>query len=429
MSLESRIAALAAAIGADIKALQAGGGGAVPTIKGVAACAVGRTEIYVITNYDSATAYTLSAIAGTVSRDGELIIYNAPATTGAGGFVVNGRSFAVAIIEPPILGIVLVATGGGSGTWQRVDENFAALDTSPSTFDSHPTYAGIASQIVDGQAMVKVPKYWIKAGFVPNGPYVGKRYWMISDQPAPGFEVHPAFMDAGSEIAQFWAGKYQGTNDGGTKLGSVAGVTPLVSIDLPTMQARATARNTGGVTGFALWDYYKLAAIQTLALIEMGGANSQALIGQGHVGGGAALAVDHAIVAQATWRGIVGLWGNAYQLIDGLRTNASGRYEIWDKIGNKTWVDTGVTAPATGVPVTFATASGANFDLGLLMLPATSSTVPSNGTTGDAFFSAASSFAYHGGYWSDGANAGLFWLAVNSTGLAHNALGGRLAKV
>ncbi|WP_248431483.1 hypothetical protein, partial [Escherichia coli] len=80
--------------------------------------------------------------------------------------------------------------------------------------------------------------------------------------------------------------------------------------DFPTMQTRATNRNTGGVTGFGLWNIYQLSAIQTLALIEIGGSDSQTLVGQGHVSGSSALAVDNATVAQASWRGIVGLWGN-----------------------------------------------------------------------------------------------------------------------
>lgn len=329
-----------------------------------------------------------------------------------------------------ILGIVLTATGGGAGSWQRVDENFGSITTTAATFANHPTYAGVIAQTIDGQAMVKVPKFYVKAGTVPSGTHAGKRYWMVSDQPAAGFALHPAFMNAGAPIDQFWVGKYQGTSDGGTKLGSVAGATPLVSIDFPTMQARAAARNTGGVTGFQLWNYYQLGAIQLLALIEMGGADSQALIGQGNVSGSSALAVDNATVAQATWRGIVGLWGNVWQMVDGLRTNASNQYEIWDNQGNKTWVNTGITAPVGGYPVTFASGSGSGFDLNTLLLPATSNTTAGNGTTGDYFYSAANCVAYHGGSWGSRANAGLFYLSVYySASNAYTDVGGRLAKV
>ena len=328
-----------------------------------------------------------------------------------------------------IIGIVCTATGGGAGTWQRVDENFAAITTTAATFNNHPTYAGVVAQTIDGQAMMKVPKYYLKTGTVPSGTYAGKRYWMISDQPVSGFTAHPAFMNAGVAIDQFWVGKYQGTTDG-TKLGSVAGLTPLVSIDFPTMQTRATNRNTGGVTGFGLWNIYQLSAIQTLALIEMGGSDSQTLVGQGHVSGSSALAVDNATVAQATWRGIVGLWGNVWQMVDGLQTDASSKYMIWDKNGNKTYKTTSLTAPASNYPITMATATGTDYDLSQVFAAETTNATAGNGTYGDYFYQSPSCVAYHGGNWSNGANAGLFWLDVGyAASISSTSIGGRLAKV
>ena len=328
-----------------------------------------------------------------------------------------------------VIGIALTATGGGSGTWKRVDENGANKVADAAFFNAHATYGGITGVTIDGQAMVKIPAFYVKAGTLASGPNTGKRYWMVSDQPLAGFSLHPAFMDAGAPIGQFYIGKYQGTTDG-AKLGSAAGLAPLVSIDFPTMQGRATARNTGGVTGFALWNYYQLQAIQLLAVIEMGGADSQTLIGQGNVSGGGALAVDSATVAQASWRGIVGLWGNVYQMVDGLQTDASSRYKIWDKSGNKNWITTGQTAPANGYPVTFSTDSGASHDLGVGFVPSTSDGTASNGSTGDYAYAAANCVAYHGGYWSGGADAGLFYLGVYySASSAGTGVGGRLAKV
>ncbi len=108
-----------------------------------------------------------------------------------------------------VLGIVLTATGGGAGTWQRIDENFNAITPTQATFNNHPTYAGVIGQTIDSQAMIKVPKFYVKTGTVPSGSYSGKRFWMISDQPLSGFVIHPAFKDGGSDIDQFWIGKYQ----------------------------------------------------------------------------------------------------------------------------------------------------------------------------------------------------------------------------
>ena len=92
-------------------------------------------------------------------------------------------------------------------------------------------------------------------------------------------------------------------------------------MDFPTARSEAYARNTGGVSGFRLWSYYDLAAIQMLASIEMGGLGMQSLIGQGRVSQSSAANVDASDVAQATWRGIVGLWGNVWQMVDGIKRN------------------------------------------------------------------------------------------------------------
>ena len=328
-----------------------------------------------------------------------------------------------------IIGIVCTATGGGAGAWQCIDENFNGIVTNTATFSNHPTYSGIIDQIIDSQSMIKVPKYFLRTGSVPSGIYAGKRYWLISDQPVAGFDVHPAFMNAGTQIDQFWVGKYQGTTDG-TKLGSVAGLTPLVSIDFPTMQTRAANRNTGGVTGFGLWNIYQLSAIQTLALIEMGGSDSQTLVGQGNVSGGGLLPVDNATVAQATWRGIVGLWGNVWQMVDGLQTDASSKYMIWDKNGNKTYKTTSLTAPAGNYPITMATATGTDYDLATVFAAETTNATAGNGTYGDYFYQSPSCVAYHGGNWGVGAHAGLFYLSVSDAASnSYPYIGGRLAKV
>ena len=328
-----------------------------------------------------------------------------------------------------IIGLALLATGGGSGTWARIDENGATKITDSAFFSSHQTYGQIQDVTIDGQAMVKIPAFYVKAGTIAAGPNAGKRAWWISDQPAAGFTLHPAFMSAGAPIGQFWAGKYQGTPDG-SKLGSKAGVTPLVSIDFPTMQARAAARNVSGVSGFQLWDYYQLSAIQLLAAIEMGGANSQALIGQGNVSSGAVQNVDSTTVAQATWRGIVGLWGNVFQMVDGLRTDASKRYEIWDKHGNKSYINTGATAPANGWTVSLSANAGTDHDLGPLFVPATTGTTEANGTTADYSYANPSCVAYHGGIYGTGSSAGLFFLYVGSAAsYSTTAIGSRLAKV
>ena len=328
-----------------------------------------------------------------------------------------------------VIGIAMLAQGGGGGTWARVDENGATKVTDASFFSSHATYGAIQDQVVDSQNMVRIPAFYVKRGTIASGANVGKKAVWISDQPATGFTLHPAFKNAGADLTQFWVGKYQGTTDG-SKLGSKAGLVPLVSIDFPTMQARAAARNTSGVSGFALWSIYQLSAIQTLAMIEMGGADSQALIGQGNVSTSAAQAVDSALVAQATWRGIVGLWGNVWQMVDGLQTDASNKFKIWDRNGNKSYMTTTRTGPGSGYVVAMAEDAGTDYDLRDIFAPATIDGAAGNGSYGDYVYSAANSVAFHGGSSGNGSNAGLFSLLVtNPASNAGAAVGGRLAKV
>ena len=331
-----------------------------------------------------------------------------------------------------VVGIALVSAGATSGSWARIDEDGNAKSTDAAFFSAHPTYAGIVDQTIDSQAMVKVPAFYIKTGLVASGAYVGKKAIWVSDKKETGFELHPAFKNAGSDLAQYWVGKYQGSNAAGNKLASVAGVAPLVSIDFPTMQARANARNAGGVTGFSLWNIYQLSALQMLALIEMGNPDAQTLIGQGNSSSSAATSVDASPTSQASWRGIIGLWSNVWQMVDGLQTDASRKYKIWDKQGNKTYITTNQVAPlaSASYPVTMSVDAGANYDLSQVFLPATIDASASNGTYADAFWSAANCVAYHGGYWDLGANAGLFCLAVDhAASYSSTTFGGRLAKV
>jgi hypothetical protein len=175
-----------------------------------------------------------------------------------------------------------------------------------------------------------------------------------------------------------------------------------------------------------------------LASIEMGGLDMQSLIGQGRVNQSSAANVDASDVAQATWRGIVGLWGNVWQMADGIKRNG-GNWWRWqyNVPGNTTtsdfatgYVNTGRSAlNASGYPVTFDTtllAAG-------VIVPATVDGTASNGSTGDYFWSNTNTddrIAYHGGHWADGASAGLVSLNVGHVPPgASSLLGARLAKV
>lgn len=220
-----------------------------------------------------------------------------------------------------ILAVCQTTTGAAGKTFQRVDVAGNAFVGNPA-FASHPVYAGIKEQVIDGQYMIGFPKCFVKREILAAGQFTGKDCRAISDIAHPGFEVHPAFLakDGVTALDMIWVGKYQAIADGSNKAGSKPG-SCLVSIDFPTMQARCAARNSGGVAGFHLWNIHEWALIGLLMLVEYAGTDFQTLIGRGHVDNSPSgvQANNHATVAQASWRGLVGLWGNIWQMCDGLR--------------------------------------------------------------------------------------------------------------
>jgi hypothetical protein len=332
-----------------------------------------------------------------------------------------------------IIGVVCTDPNVAGGTWVWIDKDGAAITPAGGYFDSHPVWGDMATQTIDGQSMVKIPKFYTKTGIVASGTYSGKPARWIADKPADGFALHPSFLDGGVEIDQFWYGAYQSSSDG-TKMQSVGGVLPAVDKDLPTFQGEAAARNTGGVEGFMLHSLYQWSAVQWLYLVENKSTDSQTATGEGRVNESAAANVDATDVAQASYRGMVGLWGNVRQWMDGLKTDGT-QICVWDRNGNKTWVETGQTrTAATGTiyPTAFMTASDTGYDFGDFFIGDSGDAAGDAAMVPDAqYFNEASVYVpCVGGGWSHGADAGL-WIVncAYASSYSHTNLGARLAKV
>lgn len=318
-----------------------------------------------------------------------------------------------------IIGIVF---GKKKTPWQRIDGSDSAVESF--SFDDHPVYAGIADELIDGQHLVRIPAFYYRSGVVESGAFQGKKAIWISDRAEPGFTLHPAFKQTGADLPHFWVGKYQGTVDD-LGLGSQPDRMPLTRIDFPTMQKAAQR----GGDGFQLWSIYQLGAIQLLALIELGTADARSVLGDGHVHGGGVQLVNDERVAQATWRGIVGLWGNVFQMVDGLQTDDQCCYRIWDADGSGSYVATGAEAP-DGWLHRRHDATGEGFDLGAVFLPKKTQDDREESAYRCYTWSYANAVAYHGGFYGNGSSAGLFYLNVDyAASYADTLVGGRLAKV
>lgn len=328
----------------------------------------------------------------------------------------------VTVLAAQVIGVALRATGGPGGTWEHIDEAGAAI-TSPSTswFNGHPVFGGISDVTVDGQDMVEIPKFYWKRGTAGGDPA-----WWISDQPLTGFTVHPAFVLDGVEVDSFQVGKYQASESGG-KMQSIPGVAPWVNMTIGTAITNAEARNVSGVAGFRLWHYDMWLAIQWLYLVEVATMDSQTATGEGRVNESSAANVDAADVAQATYRGMVGLWGNVWQWMDGARTLSS---VIERRTYNGGWVSTGEAVPnggGTQYPITFRATGDESW------VADTYSTSNDNTATLPDYRrwrDAGEYYPYVGGSWGVGALAGLWAVVCNSSAsYSYSNIGARLARV
>ena len=340
-----------------------------------------------------------------------------------------------------IFGIALVSTGGGAGDWQNVDEDGNNVSLTTTDFDNHAVWGNIEDVTIDGQAMVKIPKFYIKQDIAPtDSDQAGNKCWWVSDAPVEGFQVHPAFMDGGVEIDQVYVGKYEGIDDGtngsgNNIVGSASGSLPLADITFTNYKNYCANRNEAnggntGVEGFHLWTIYELAAIQLLALIELETSDVQSAIADGHVDGSDAVNTGS---TNAVYRGIYELWGNVRHWTDGLQLDGDHQVQVWDVNGNQNLISTGVnTTSSDGWGVTVHDEADTDWDLSLIWLPKTTDGTEGNGTLADYLYASDSgeqNVCNHGGYWSDGSKAGLFSMNLrHEASYSYTYIGGRLAK-
>jgi len=165
-------------------------------------------------------------------------------------------------------------------------------------------------------------------------------------------------------------------------------------------------------------------------MIETGGPDVQSNIGQGNVSSSAAVSTG---ASNAIWRGIYELWGNTRCMVDGVQFDTTNQIKVFDQNGNGTYVATGVTLGAASGWITGVHEdAGSGYDLGSMFLGKTTDGTEGNGTFGDYQYAPDTSdnVCYHGGYWSDGSRAGLFYLFLNfDASYSYTDNGSRLAKV
>lgn len=204
----------------------------------------------------------------------------------------------------------------GPWTWARVDEDGNPLTENPN-FDYIAPWSGIETVVIDGQTMVKIPKFYVKADTIASGTYAGAKARWVSPEKKDGYHIHPAFVRDGYVMDCIYIGAYEASLDANNIASSVANVTPV------------QGRGWTTPTNFRLQFLYDVAAINYLLLIELGTPDAQTAIGRGNV--------DTNIIkstgsTNAIYRGIHEWWGNAEETIITARAvagyHSNGRYAL-----------------------------------------------------------------------------------------------------
>lgn len=279
----------------------------------------------------------------------------------------------------------------------------------------------------DGQTMIYVPKTYTKEGKLTSGKYAGSRYWMTSKTKGDGFHLPACFMYKGKEIDHFCFGAYEASRGSDGKPESKVGATPWANAGgIQKAIDACNSRNTGGAGseqyGWHLQTYYERSFIARLMMIECGTPDVQTAIGRGKESGAPTTCGN----TSASWRGLHEFWGNYLEWCDGLQMDGSGKYRVFDKQGNGTYVSTNIPLADKG----FAMASGDNFDLGDLFVPGDDGTKGSyTGSTGDGLWTGANTILFTSGSWTYGSYCGAFCFDVrDSAGASFGNDGFRLAK-
>lgn len=199
-----------------------------------------------------------------------------------------------------------------------------------SDFDSCYPWSDITRETLStGDVMVKIPKFWYRRYREGNVEHI-----QIAEGKAEGFTLHPAFNHGGVEQDCIYVGAYKISSSNK----SVTGASPQVS--LTRAKFRTNARNKGD--GWGIYDISTVSAVQMLILVEFANNNTQTVIGTGYAKSnntatkktGTCDSVTNLTGSPAgtsgtvdvVWRGIEGLWGNAWEWIDGVNWNDGSYY-------------------------------------------------------------------------------------------------------
>ena len=327
-----------------------------------------------------------------------------------------------------------------------VNNGMSAEDCS-SPFDNLYPWNGMIRETVDGNEVVKIPKFWYKIEKTNS-----KLSIQIADAPRAGFNVSPAHRARGSYPEQDYV--YIGRYHSDSNYKSTSGVIPVANI------TRATARTNQAAIGngyyqldFSLW-----VTIWMLYLVEFANWNTQSMIGYNcgnnsskentgstdtmpyHTGTMQASKTTYGTGVQ--YRYIEDPWGNVLDWCDGItfgpdENNNAGEgiycfedFENYsDSYSASGAVLVGRRANVSNYIQDFDQSNVSGFDW--VLYPGNGDTASSQNQVPDyCGFNASGVVLRVGGYYNQNAYRGLFYLSGNSAASYQGGdIGVRLQKI
>lgn len=214
------------------------------------------------------------------------------------------------------------------GFLKNVGDPNSAIGTGSgaSPFDSIYPWSEMCVETIDGNQMVKIPKYYVKVDNTDT-----KMEVRISPTKRSGYHVSPAHCDRGDgkgERDYIYVSRY--TLDSSYK--STSGNESLSNITRDTARTNIIQNN---IEGFYQYDYLTYLTILYLYIVEFANWNAQDTVGYGYSDSGNTAQTKtgatndmtyHTGTAGASrranatiqYRHIENLWGNLWQFVDGI---------------------------------------------------------------------------------------------------------------
>ena len=407
--------------------------GSTSAINTLIADTAATTRLAASTTFMTAIAASSVAMNIIANHEPTLIIFKA-SSVASGALMASEAAMNILLSTPlgeqyfgdDFVGICMMNPGLGVNGWVRINKDGNTLTMAdPNTyFASHNLFA-TTEEIIDGQVMVKFKKGYAHAWTgVAGSASAGKLCLGVSSRPInSSWLVHPAFYnyDTGSEIEQFWMGKYEGSLNE-TKLESLNGKTVKNNCTANEVDTWINNRNTGGVTGFHCLTFYESAWLDLLNIIKectgdlktklgYGAANTTALSGSSAIN----------VLKVSGWR------ANYYTYITGLLTDSNTYFTVWTPgSSNKAFTTLGFGSSTAGTEFkairTGASSVLGGRDMALLLLSDCTGSVTH--ITGDQVVNGAPPDFYRALIYSGGLHGSTYGAAST----AGTRASGRLAK-